>query len=459
MSGADLRALVHVAAGAMCILLAWLPPAAAVGIAAAFVAFNLWILPRAAGGRLRRADASWGPSDRGLVLYPASVLALLLALPQRPALVACGWALLAFGDGAASLVGRHAGGPKLPWNRSKSLAGFAAFTVSGGAAVSTLLFLSSSGVLPFRDAGLLDPALPGCWWFGVALCAALLAAAVESLPGGLDDNLTVPWAGAALLAGLTSVTPDRLATGMRLLVQRYPSALAVTLTAGILAYLLGQVSLSGLLGGLFIGTLIIAGLGWWAFGSFALFFILGSAATRVGLAAKQARGIAEAGAGARGGVHALAKGAVPALCALFALAGADSSACALAFSGAIGAAAFDTVASEIGKWRGGPTFLPGRSVLRGRLERVAPGTPGGISALGTAAGALAAALVAGLSAAGGLAPAGLRGALAVWVGSAAGSFAERPLSLAAGGGRAHPSALNLFNTLIGAAVALWLGLA
>ncbi len=54
MSGTDLRNLVHIAAGGMCLALAWLPPLHAVLIAAGFVAFNLWVLPRLASGRLRR---------------------------------------------------------------------------------------------------------------------------------------------------------------------------------------------------------------------------------------------------------------------------------------------------------------------------------------------------------------------------------------------------------------------
>lgn len=449
-SGAYPRTLVHMAAGLLCPTLAWLPAAAAIGIAALFVGFNLWVLPRLADGRLRRPGAPWGPSDRGLVLYPASVLVLLLVLPHRPTLVACAWALLAFGDGAASLAGRLAGGPRLPWNPAKSAAGTAAFFLAGGAAVAALLAASASGALPFRDGALLDPTLPCAWWGAVGLVAAAIGAAVESLPGGLNDNLTVTWSGAAALAGLAGLTPGALAEGAARAVSLYPSALAVTLVAGITAYLLRAVSLSGLIGGVVVGTLVAVGLGWWGLGALGCFFVLGSAATRAGLARKQALGIAEDRAGSRGAVHALAKGSVPALCALLALAGADPAACGIAFAGAVAAATFDTVASEIGKWLGGPTLL------LGTLRRVPPGTRGGVSLAGTLSGAAGAALVAGLAAAGGLVPGGAGGA-AVWVAAAAGTFSERPLALLASEGGAHPAALNLFNTLVGAAVALLLG--
>lgn len=451
MRNADLRTLVHMAAGGLCLALAWLPAAAAVAIAGLFVGFNLWILPRLAGGRLRRSDAAWGPSDRGLVLYPLSILVLLILLPGRPAVVACAWALLAFGDGAASLAGRSLGGPRLPWNSSKSLAGSLAFVAGGGSAVCLLLGLAARGALPFRDAHLLEPGLQAGGWVAVSFAAALVTAAVESLPGGLDDNLTVPWSGAAALLGLLTISPASLGAGLRQAVGLYPSVLAVTLVAGIAAYLLGAVSLSGLIGGVAVGTLIGVGLGWPGLGLLGLFFVLGSAATRIGLKSKQARGIAEGDSGARRAAHTLAKGSVPALCAWFALSGGERTACALAFAGAVGAAAFDTVASEVGKWLGGPTFLPGS------LRRVAPGTAGGVSLGGTLGGATAGALVAALAAGSGFVPGGWMAGWIIWVASAAGSFSERPLALLGAGGSTHPAALNLFNTLVGAATALLLG--
>ncbi|MEE9219382.1 MAG: DUF92 domain-containing protein [Acidobacteriota bacterium] len=461
MNGSDLRALTHMAAGGLCVTLAWLPASAAIAIAAVAVAFNLWVLPRLAGGRFRRQGSAWGPSDRGLVLYPLCVLALLVLLPERPTLVASSWALLAFGDSAASLVGRRLGRPRLPWNPHKSVAGSLAFLIFGGGATCLLLCLSASGRLAFRDGpGLArmalaagsDPAASSAgWWVLLALIAAGVLALLESLPSGLDDNLIVPCAAAPLLLGLTAVTPAGLARGAEIAARLWPSALAVTLVAGIAAYLLRWVSLSGLVAGVAVGCGIAIGLGWWGFVLLLAFFLIGSLATRAGWRAKSSRGIAQERGGARGSLHALANGAVPALCALFALAGAPPVACALAFAGALGAAAFDTAASEIGKWAGGATFLPER------LAWVAPGTPGGVSLAGTLAGAAAAALIAALAGAGGLVPGGWVGAATVWIAAAIGAFSERPVALLGAIERPHPESLNVANTLVGAAVALWLG--
>jgi hypothetical protein len=77
-----------------------------------------------------------------------------------------------------------------------------------------------------------------------------------------------------------------------------------------------------------------------------------------------------------------------------------------------------------------------------------------VSLAGTLAGAAAAGLVAALAVASGLTGGGWSAGAAVWAGAWIGSFSERPLALLGSDGGAHPAALNLFNTLIGAAAAL-----
>ena len=62
-----------------------------------------------------------------LAFYPVAVLLLILVFRQQLHLAAIGWALLAFGDGVATLAGKAMGGGKLPWNRDKSWAGLLAF--------------------------------------------------------------------------------------------------------------------------------------------------------------------------------------------------------------------------------------------------------------------------------------------------------------------------------------------
>jgi uncharacterized protein (TIGR00297 family) len=107
-------------------------------------------------------------------------------------------------------------------------------------------------------------------------------------------------------------------------------------------------------------------------------FILTFAATKYGRLKKETRGLAEArhGRAASQIVANLSMGA------LFAAAGSYEGCIA-----ALAEAAADTVSSEIGQAIGGPAWLITS------LRRVPPGTDGGVSLAGTAAGVVAAAII------------------------------------------------------------------
>ena len=81
----------------------------AVILAAAAVIFNIRLLRDITRHRLHRPKERDQALPAGLVLYPTSVLLLLLMLPSRPDIVAAAWGILAAGDGAATLVGRRYG--------------------------------------------------------------------------------------------------------------------------------------------------------------------------------------------------------------------------------------------------------------------------------------------------------------------------------------------------------------
>ena len=123
------------------------------------------------------------------------------------------------------------------------------------------------------------------------------------------------------------------------------------------------------------------------FAAIAAFVVVGSTATRTGAAKKRALHIAEANDGRRGARHAFAKLGVPAILATISWATTAPERWRFAAIAALAAAAFDTVASEVG-----PLFAAApRSPWTGR--RVPPGTPGAISLAGCGAGGIAAALV------------------------------------------------------------------
>src|SRR4051812_16752992 len=89
-------------------------------LASSALLFNVLLLPMVGGRRLYRAVDEARGFPLGILLYPLAVLLLILIFPTRLDIVAAAWAVLAFGDGAATLLGR---GRALPWNREKSVRG------------------------------------------------------------------------------------------------------------------------------------------------------------------------------------------------------------------------------------------------------------------------------------------------------------------------------------------------
>src|SRR4029079_17995384 len=94
----DGRQLMHIAMGSFALLLRYVSAWEGIVLAGAAVAFNLFALPRIAPGLYRPAETRTRFFS-GIVLYPAAILALLFALPDRRDIVAAAWGILAAGDG------------------------------------------------------------------------------------------------------------------------------------------------------------------------------------------------------------------------------------------------------------------------------------------------------------------------------------------------------------------------
>jgi uncharacterized protein (TIGR00297 family) len=440
------RKLVHVAAGGFAFLLRELTWPQAVAMAVAALAFNLYLLPRVGGRRLWRAHDERRGLPIGILLYPLAVLALVLVFRHDLWMAAAVWGILAFGDGMATIVGLAAGGPRLPWNAGKSWAGTVAFLACGGAAASVLVAWTLG--LPLRSA--FGPRI-----LALTLPLALLCALVESAPTTLDDNLTVPLAGAAVLPLLAQADLRGLAD-IPDLQGRVWTGLAVNGGIAGIAGLAGWMDRYGSLSAVAIGMAITAGLGLPGLAVMVAFFVIGTAATRLGYRVKAARGIAQEKGGARGWRNAWANGGVPALLALLAGAaaarpGAEATALllAVAYAAAVATATADTCSSEFGKAYGR------RTLLITTLRPVSPGTEGAISLEGTAAGLAGGAVAGAVGAAVGLyawplavvvALAGLLGSLAE---SVMGTVAERR-------GWMGNDLLNAFNTAAGAGMGMGL---
>ena len=149
---------------------------------------------------------------------------------------------------------------------------------------------------------------------------------------------------------------------------------------------------AGLLHAWLLGVLLWGSLGWQGYLVVLFYFIVGSAVTRVGMAQKEAEGIAEKRSGARGPENVWGSALTGTICAMGTLVVSTlnnveteliTSLLLLGFVASFSTKLSDTCASEIGKAYGKRTFLITT------LQPVPRGTEGAVSLEGTLAGIVA----------------------------------------------------------------------
>ena len=219
-----------------------------------------------------------------------------------------------------------------------------------------------------------------------------------------------------------------------------------------LPVLLKGLTPAGVVHAWFFGTLAYAAFGLGAYLLVCIYFVVGSACTKLKLAQKQAEGIAEARAGRRGPASVWGSGLAGAVCAVIALLDSPGDEIwRLAFVASFASKLGDTASSEIGKAYGRTTFLITT------MRPVPRGTDGALSLEGTLGGIGAAALLAGLSLAMGQITA--RGALVATAAAFAANIAESFLGATAQG-RAPwltNDVVNILQILMAATLAVVLG--
>jgi uncharacterized protein (TIGR00297 family) len=228
-------------------------------------------------------------------------------------------------------------------------------------------------------------------------------------------------------------------------------ALLVTLTFTTAAWWIHGVDRSGAIAGGVICFVLFVGAGRGAFIGLVAVFILAWASTRVGYRRKQEQGTAESKAG-RKASQVLANLGVAAGCAglhsvhpRFVASGVEIF--SLGMVAAFSEAAADTVSSELGQ-------IQRRARLITTWRTVPPGTDGGVSPLGTLAGVLCAALVAGTCFLVRLVP--LRGAVIAIAAATIGMLADSLLgALFERRGALNNDAVNFLGTLTAAGVAIF----
>ena len=429
------RQWVHIGSGCFALLLrylTWWQAATAAGLA---IFFNAIVLPRMGGQRLYRPEDRARGLPLGILLYPLAVLGLILVFPTRLDIVGAAWAILAVGDGTATLVGRRADSrgraARLPWNRDKTIAGTTAFMVCGAAA----------GVLLARWTRLPEPL--STFTVIAPILAAVAAGFVETLPVRLDDNISVPVvAGAVLWLGSLS-SRAALLTSEGALVAAAPWAIGVNAVVSWLGYRARTVTVSGMIGGAAVGVVVYACAGRAAWVFLFATFLVAALSSRLGLKRKTRLGIQEEQGGRRGAGNAFANCGVAAAAAIAAVCTPYRAESLMAFVAALTAGGSDTVASEIGKAWGRAAFLTTS------FRRVKPGTAGAMSLEGTAAGLVAALGLAALGAALGLVPS--TAIVTIALAATAGALVESALGAALEGpGILNNDMLNFINTAVAA---------
>lgn len=443
MTAEDRRQIIHIAMGAWALVLRWITWPQAIALASAALLFNWLILPRIGGRSLyREADHARG-YPVGILLYPFVVLLLILLFRTHLDIVAAVWGVLAAGDGAATLVGRRLPRWRLPWNVEKTVAGTSAFVVCGTAASAFLGWWVSARYGTPLSTGTLLP------WLLTALVATIAASLVETIPVRLDDNVSVSAMAALVFASLHISSTSAWLLNAEDTLGRLAVGILLNLLVAGAGWAAQTVSVSGVIAGAIIGTIIFACAGAGAWSLLLIAFAVAAVSSRIGYKRKLQLGIAEERGGRRGAANAIANTGFAAGAALLAVMSPYRMEALLAVAAALAAGSSDTVASEIGKAFGRRTFL----VIG--LKPVAPGTSGALSLEGTAAGIVAAAMLALVAVQTGVVPHAFL--LVIVVAATAGSLIESALGATLEGPRVlNNDLLNFINTASAAGIALLL---
>lgn len=375
----DTRQSVHIAMGAFALVLPYVLWWIAVLLASLAVAFNVFALQKLLGLQLFRPGERLRRMTSGFVLYPLVVVGLLFAFGNRLDIVAAAWGILAAGDGMATIIGRRYPIQPIAWNHAKSLGGSLALALFGSAAGVLLAWWCRDTVIP-----------PAYSWFPIVapVLAAIAAAAVETIPISLDDNVSVTATAGAVLWAISLVSADLLDAALPALLWMVPLAVFINAVVAAAGYRARTVTVSGAVCGGLLGTVVLVCAGWQGWTLLLVTFAAAVVASRLGLQRKQRLGIAEDRGGRRGAGNAFANTGIASVAAVMAVFTYAHDPALLAFTAALVAGASDTVASEIGKAWGRRTFL------LTTLRPVAPGTSGAMSLEGTLAGVSSAALLA-----------------------------------------------------------------
>jgi len=146
-------------------------------------------------GRVQRTAERRRDVVAAVLGYAMVVLATMLICSRHVEVAFAALAILAFGDGSATLGGMLVQGRPLPWNSKKSIVGTICFILVATPMAALVYWGQAHDIYQTANVARVD--------FGLALlgalAAALAAALVESLPVRTNDNLRVGTTAAVVL--------------------------------------------------------------------------------------------------------------------------------------------------------------------------------------------------------------------------------------------------------------------
>lgn len=370
------RKTVHVATG---VVIFFAPPffpraGAVILIAALFVAVNTAAYAR---GWLKAVHHTERKSF-GTVYYPFALL--LLAAPfwsGHPDLVVAAIMVMAIGDAAAGITGESIRNPKTyrVTSDAKSLQGSSAMAVGSLAALLATLLAYDEGGLAFGAFLAAQPVVA----LAALIAVALFATGWEAASSRGLDNLTVPLMTAAALH-------VSFASGSGHDALRFAAGAGLGLAIAAAAHLARMLQLSGAVATFLLAAVVFGVGGWqWTLPIFT-FFVLSSLLSKWRKQQKEPFESMFEKSGYRDAGQVAANGAIVGALALLWHFTGDERLYLLSLA-AVAVVTADTWGTEIGVLaRRQPRF-----VLSGR--RVAPGTSGGVSSVGTLGGIVGAAVV------------------------------------------------------------------
>src|SRR5262249_54129079 len=156
-------------------------------------------------------------------------------------------AILAVGDGAATLVGSSVTSPRLPWNPEKSTAGTLAFVVLSAIAGIGLAWWTRPAISP-------HPSMT--FVIAAPAIAAIVAARVETIPPRPESNVSGRAAPAALPGLGSRWTAAAWAAARPAVVATLSWAFGVNAVVSYAGYRARTVNVAGWIGGAAIGIVI-----------------------------------------------------------------------------------------------------------------------------------------------------------------------------------------------------------